>query len=246
MLTELLYSTIECCKESRNEHFSKLIISYQLFFFYFTFLPSFPTEPHIHMQMTHNCRQSPLEALLNNFRKYNKTHGMTMRYGNQTIMHKDTEDVPAPPDNTPLNHSIHRQDSESSTEYSEEPDPHCDLADLQEHFQQLQEWLTSLEPTANPHANAEELAQLTKNTATHYNTSTIFNPQVHGRTSEHCYAEWHRHLMCHTVTNKPHHIFTSKTSPHLMGKTPQSWRLAHWSWGGHWYSKGESSMPSWG
>ena len=30
MLTELLYSTIEYCKESRNEHFSKFIISYHI------------------------------------------------------------------------------------------------------------------------------------------------------------------------------------------------------------------------
>ena len=30
MLTELLYSAIECCKESRNERFSKFIISYHI------------------------------------------------------------------------------------------------------------------------------------------------------------------------------------------------------------------------
>ena len=44
-----------------------------------------------------------------------------------------------PLDNTPLNCSMPEQDSESSTEYSEDPNPHHALVELQEHFQQLQE-----------------------------------------------------------------------------------------------------------
>ena len=81
-------------------------------------------------------------------------------------MPDDTEDPPAPQDTAPLdnippNHSMAEQDGESSTKYSESPDPYCDLAKLQKHFQQLKEWLTQLEPTANPHAHAKELAQLT-------------------------------------------------------------------------------------
>ena len=67
-----------------------------------------------------------------------------MRYGNQTIMYNDTEDMPAPQntaslDNIPLNYSMPKQDGESSAKYSENPDPYCDLARLLEHFQQLQE-----------------------------------------------------------------------------------------------------------
>ena len=65
------------------------------------------------MQMPHNYGLSPLKAL------HNKTDSM-MRYGNQTIMHDNTEDMPsphntAPLDNTPLNCSMPEQDSESST-----------------------------------------------------------------------------------------------------------------------------------
>ena len=84
-----------------------------------------------------------------------------MRYGNQTVIHNDTEDAPAPLENTPPDCSMPKQGSESSAKYSKDSDPHCDLAELQEHFQQLQEQLTLLEPTTNPHTNAEELAQLT-------------------------------------------------------------------------------------
>ena len=133
---------------------------------------------------------------------------MTVRYGGQIIIHNVTEDVPgpqdaAPLDNIPPNYSMPEQDGESSAKYSEDPNPCCDIAKLQEHFQQLKEQLPQLEPTANAHA--EELAQLT-----HCNTSTTCNLQTHGRISAHSYAEIHRYLMCHTVTNKPHHIFTSR------------------------------------
>ena len=74
-------------------------------------------------------------------------HDMTMRYGNETIMHNKTEDVhgpqdTAPLDNIPPNCSMPKQDGESSAKYNEAPDPHHDQAELQEHFQQLKEWLT--------------------------------------------------------------------------------------------------------
>ena len=69
---------------------------------------------------------------------------MTMRYRNQTIMYNDTKDAPATQDtasqdNIPLNGIMPKQDGESSTKYSKDPDPYHDLAELQEHFQQLQE-----------------------------------------------------------------------------------------------------------
>ena len=108
------------------------------------FPSSFSTQPQIHIQMSHNHGQSALKDLLKNVRKCNKTHSVTTRHGNQTFMHNDTKYVPVTQDtsaldNTPLNHSLPEQDSELSAEYSEDPDPHCDLAELHEHFQQLQE-----------------------------------------------------------------------------------------------------------
>ena len=59
-------------------------------------------------------------------------------------MYDDTKDEPtpqntAPLDNVPLNHSIPEQDGESSPKYSEDPNLHCNLAELQEHFQHLLE-----------------------------------------------------------------------------------------------------------
>ena len=76
-------------------------------------------------------------------------------------MYNNIKDVPAPQDtnalvNTPLDCSMHKQDGESSAKYRVDPNPHHDLAELQEHFQQLQEWLIQLEPTANPPVHAEE------------------------------------------------------------------------------------------
>ena len=79
------------------------------------------TQSQIHMQMSHNHKQSPLKALLNNYRKHYKTHNMG--YGNQTIMYDDIEDTPAPLNNTPLNHSIPEQHGESFTKYSKDPNP---------------------------------------------------------------------------------------------------------------------------
>ena len=73
----------------------------------------------------------------------------------RTFSPRDT----APLENTPPTHSILEQDG--ATEYSEDPNPQGDLADLQEHLQQLQEWLTQLEPTLNPPSHDEELTHLT-------------------------------------------------------------------------------------
>ena len=149
--------------------------------------------------------------------------------------------------NTPPNCSMPEQDSESFTKYSKDPDPGHDLAELQEHFKQLQEWLDKLEPTANPHAHAKELVQLTGKvqqlTVTLQLTS---NPQTYGRLFACGYAEIHRYLMYHTVTNKPHHIFTSRHLHIWWVRLHKAGRLAQWSWVGHWYSKGQSSMPSQG
>ena len=63
-----------------------------------------------------------------------------MRYRNQTVMHGDTKDTPAPKDTAPLgnippNSSMIKQDSESSARYSKVPDPHHDLTNFLEHFQ---------------------------------------------------------------------------------------------------------------
>ena len=89
-----------------------------------------------------------------------------MRYGNQTIVYDDTEDTPALHDtasleNTPPTHSILEQYGETIAKYCKDPNHQIDLAELQEIFQQLLEWLTYLEPTANPPACIEELAHLT-------------------------------------------------------------------------------------
>ena len=206
-------------------------------------------QPQILMQMSHNCRQSPLKALLNNIRKHNKIHGMTKRYGNQTITHNNTKDVPTPQDtpaldNTSLNHSIPEQGSESSAKYSEDPNPWHDLAELQEQFQQLQEWHTQLEPTSNPHIHAEELAQLIDKLQ-----QLAITPQQHPTPPD----PWKNLCtwLCRNTqipyvphSDKPHHIFTSKHLHIWWTRLHQAGRLAHQSSVSCWYSKGKSSMPS--
>ena len=107
------------------------------------FLPHSPCK-QTQIQMGHNHGQSPLKALLHSDGKSHKTHNMTTRYGNQSLMYDDTKDTTAPHHMAPLEnsapiHSIQEQDGETNTEYSEEPNPHRDLAELWEHFQQLQE-----------------------------------------------------------------------------------------------------------
>ena len=67
-----------------------------------------------------------------------------MRYGNVTVSYYDTKGMPdlhntAPLKNTPSSHSIPKQDGETTTKYSNDSTSQCDLAKLQEHFQQLQE-----------------------------------------------------------------------------------------------------------
>ena len=61
----------------------------------------------------------------------------------------------------PLHHNIPEKDGKASAKYSEDSKPYHDLAQLQEHFQQLQEQLAKLEPTANPPMLTEEQVQLT-------------------------------------------------------------------------------------
>ena len=51
-----------------------------------------------------------------------------MRYRNQTAMHDDTENAPAPLDNTP------KQECQSPAEYNKDPDPCCDLAKCRTFF----------------------------------------------------------------------------------------------------------------
>ena len=90
---------------------------------------------------------------------------MMMRCDDQTVMYGDAEEIPAPHNTTPLEttsttHSILKLDSETTTKYSEDISPQRDLAWLQEHFQQLQETLNQLGPTAKPPVHIEELAHL--------------------------------------------------------------------------------------
>ena len=80
---------------------------------------------------------------------------MTMKYRNQAVLYDNTEGTSTGHDaatleNTPSTHSILEKDGETNTKYSEDPKSQRDQADLQEHFQQLQEWLTQLELTTNP------------------------------------------------------------------------------------------------
>ena len=66
-----------------------------------------------------------------------------------------------PLDNTPSTHSIPELDGEVIAKYSNNPNPQCDQAELQEHVQQLQEWITKLKPTANTSAHIAGLAHIT-------------------------------------------------------------------------------------
>ena len=65
------------------------------------------------------------------------------------------------------------------------------------------------------------------------------NLQACGRTPAHSNANVHWHLVCHTVTNKPHHIFTSR-HPHIwwMGHH----KVAQWYQDGSWHIGGESCI----
>ena len=59
-------------------------------------------------------------------------------------MYNGTEETPAshntaPLENTPPTHSIPKQDGEDTSKYSNNSNLQCDLAELQEHFQLLQE-----------------------------------------------------------------------------------------------------------
>ena len=77
-----------------------------------------------------------------------------------------------------------------------------------------------LVPTVNPPTHIAELEHLTNNLQ--QLTITLQphpNLQTHGRTSAHSYAEIDGHVMCHAVTNEPHHVFAS--------------RYPHISWMGH-------------
>ena len=48
------------------------------------------------MQMSCNYGQPSFKALLYNYGKCHKTHSMTTRYKDQTVMYDDAEEMPAP------------------------------------------------------------------------------------------------------------------------------------------------------
>ena len=105
--------------------------------------------------MSHNCRQSPLKALLHNYEKHHKSHNMMMRHESQNMMYDDAKDRPAPPDPASLKqtspmHSILEEEGEATAKCSEDPQPQKDI----------QGWLTQLEPTTNSPTHVEELAHL--------------------------------------------------------------------------------------
>ena len=84
------------------------------------------------MHMSQDCRHAPLMTLLKTLGMHHKTHTMMTRYGNH-----DTEDIPAPQDSAildlrPPDHTIPRQDSDSSNEYKEKTYTCCHLAELLE------------------------------------------------------------------------------------------------------------------
>ena len=101
------------------------------------------------MQMSQDHRQSPLKALLNTFGMCHNTHGMATRYGSQ-----DTKDIVDTKNSTPLDlmpqdHPLPVGDNDSSTEYCEETDACCLLADLLEQFLQLKNQFASLKSTTS-------------------------------------------------------------------------------------------------
>ena len=74
------------------------------------------------MQISQECKQSTLKALLNAFGMCHMTHGMMTRYGSQ-----DTEDIADTQDSTPLDltpqdHPVPEGANDSSDEYCEETD----------------------------------------------------------------------------------------------------------------------------
>ena len=120
-----------------------------------------------------------------------------LRYDDQAVMYDDAKEIQVLWNTSPLetttNHSQHtRTNSETITEYSLGTNPLMNLAQLQEHFQQLQDITT----------------------ATNHNGSTVPKLQDCGRTPIHSNAVLLCGTMCHTATNKPHHIFISR-HPHI-------------------------------
>ena len=118
------------------------------------------------MQMSPNCGQSSFEALLHNYGKYHKTNSMTTRQEDQAAIYNDPKDTSTPQhhslDTTLSTKSIMDLDDETAAEYSEDTHPQKDLAQLQEHFQQLQERLNQLGATTSPPTHTEELTYLTE------------------------------------------------------------------------------------
>ena len=166
--------------------------------------------------------------MLHNYGKYHKTHNMTMRYRHHTVICNDIEDIPtphndtAPLENTPPTHSILEQDGETTAEYSEDPNPQRDLAELQKHFWQLQEWLTQVEPTTIPPAHIEVLADLTSKLQL---LAITLQPCPFFRASENPCTQQCRNTLtpCAPQSLKwtsPHLYF--KTSPHFMDRAPWS------------------------
>ena len=179
------------------------------------------------MHMSRDCRQSPLKTLLNTFGTYHKTHGMVTRYGNQdTEDFHDTKD-PTPFDLATQDHPLPEGDNDLSNEYCEETDTCHHLAVLLEQYQQLKNQFTSLKSNTPQSTPTEELPQL-RDKIQHL--TMALQPAPHSPVRSQCIRPW-RHTQ--TPCAQPRGIQispqpSSKISPHLMGKTLQSWKIVSW------------------
>ena len=189
--------------------------------------------------MSHDHRESPMKALLNTLGMPHEMHTMPTGYRNH-----DTEDCPAPQDSTPLGHTMPRWKSESSEEYSEEPDTHCHLASLQEEFWQLQDQLSHLEPATT----ILHIWQSWHSLQIHCNTSLWqsihIQPPSLKRNLKRNYASIRRHLACHRGRQTSPHPY-SWISPHSIDKTAQR-ELAHTPRNHPWHFNWEPHTSSWG
>ena len=172
--------------------------------------------------MSQGCRQSPLKALLNTLGTCHKTHTMTIRYGNN-----DAEDVPALQDLAcldlaPPDHTMPRQDSDSSNKYNEETDTHCHLAELLEQFQLLQDQFTSLKFAFHPPTPMAELIQLTDKLQ-HLTMMLQPNPTP-SLMSKPC-TKLCRHTLTHCMSQRQRQTSPwpyCRISLHSMDRAPQS------------------------
>ena len=200
------------------------------------------------MHMSHDCRQSPLKALLKKFGTCHKTHTMTTRYRNH-----DTVNVPALQDTTPLDlvppdHTMPGWESESSDKYSEEPNTHHHLAELQDQFWQLQDWLTHLELAIYPPTHTEELTQLTDRLQ---HLSMTLQPHPIPKPKEepiHTTVQVHMDTLHATERERQisQHLY-SQDIPTFHGKDSSKLRgLAHRPRNCCWHLKREPHTSSWG